>query len=456
VRLPVLPSVTGSIARDGRRKRIVTADVRGRFDRARAVVFALLIGLWIALPWIHVGGAPAVFLDVEARKFFLFGLTFNAQDTWLLFFLLSGVGFGLVFVTAVAGRAWCGWACPQTVFLEGVYRRIERWIEGPREKHLRRDARGASAERALRKTVKHAAFVLVSIAIAHVVLAYFVSLPRAVAMVRASPTEHLEAFVWVTSIAALLYGNFAWFREQFCVVMCPYGRLQSVLLDDDSLVVGYDVKRGEPRGKRSQTGAGDCVDCKRCVVVCPTGIDIRDGLQMDCLACTACIDACDDVMDRLGRPRGLIRYDSPNGLAEKPRRFLRPRIFVYSAMLAVGAVVAAVAATARTDFEATVTRLAGAPYTIEADSIRNAFDLHVVNKRGARARFAIAVDAPGVDAIVPVAHLDLDALADAHVPLFLTMPASRFQSDVPVRVHLVREGTSDALDVRASFLGAKR
>ena len=213
------------------------------------------------------------------------------------------------------------------------------------------------------------------------------------------------------AISALLYGNFAWFREQLCVVLCPYGRLQSVLLDEDSLVVGYDAKRGEPRGKKGKA-QGDCVDCNRCVVVCPTGIDIRNGLQLDCVACTACIDACDDVMDKLGRPRGLIRYDSPNGLAGNPRRIVRPRLVLYSVLLLIGGVVAFFATRSRTDFEATASRLRGAPYTIDAGSLRNAFDLHLVNKRGARDAFLLSVDAPeGVDAVLPVTRLQIESLA---------------------------------------------
>jgi cytochrome c oxidase accessory protein FixG len=461
-RLPVIqpgesaPRETGAIRGDGHRPRIVPADVEGRFDRRRRVVFALLIALWAALPWVHVGGAPAVFLDVDARQFFLFGMTFNAQDSWLLFFLLSGVGFGLVYVTALAGRAWCGWACPQTVFLEGVYRRIERAIEGPREKHLRRDAGPVTLGRAARKVAKHALFVVASLLVAHVVLAYFVSIPRAFAMVRTSPAAHPEAFTWVLAVTALFYGNFAWFREQFCVVMCPYGRMQSVLLDDDSLVVGYDVKRGEPRGKKGQT-TGDCVDCNRCVVVCPTAIDIRDGLQLDCLACTACIDACDDVMDRLGRPRGLIRYDSTNGLKGQPRKIARPRLLVYTAMMIVGGVVAFLATRTRTDFEVLASRLPGAPYTLEAGSIRNAFDLHVVNKRSGRTAFDVSVEAPGeVQAVVPIARVELEPLGATHVPLFLTMPQASFHGDAKVVVRVVREG-ADAREAQAipvTFLGA--
>jgi cytochrome c oxidase accessory protein FixG len=456
VRLPVIQGATGSILSDGHRRRIVPADVSGRFDRARKVGFVLLIGLWVALPWIRIGGAPAVFLDDEARKFFLFGATFNAQDVWLLFFLLSGTAFGLVYVTALLGRVWCGWACPQTVFLEGVYRRIERLVEGPRERHLRRDAGEMTVGRAARKTTKHALFFVASAAVAHIVLAYFVSLPRAFAMVRSSPAAHPEAFGWVFAVTALFYGNFAWFREQFCVVLCPYGRLQSVLLDDDSLVVGYDAKRGEPRGKKGKA-EGDCVDCNRCVAVCPTAIDIRNGLQMDCVACTACIDACDDVMDRVGRPRGLIRYDSPRGLAGNSRRILRPRVALYSVLLVVGAAVAFFATRARTDFEATITRLRGAPYALENDTIRNAFDLHVVNKRGEAETFDLAVDAPNeVQAIVPIATLRVGPLADLHVPVFLTMPRGRFQRDVAVKVKVVREGTDgrDAITPAIMFLGA--
>ena len=458
VRLPVLSGATGSIQSDGHRKRIVPADVHGRFDSARKVVFVFLIALWIALPWIRIGGAPAVFLDDDARRFFLFGATFNAQDTWLLFFLLSGVGFGLVYVTALLGRAWCGWACPQTVFLEGVYRRIERLIEGPREKHLRRDAGALTFGRALRKIVKHAAFVLASVAIAHIVLAYFVSLPRAFAMVRGSPGAHPEAFVWVLAISGLFYGNFAWFREQFCVLLCPYGRLQSVLLDEDSLVVGYDAKRGEPRGKKGKV-EGACVDCNRCVAVCPTGIDIRDGLQLDCNACSACIDACDDVMIKVGRVPGLIRYDSPAGLAGGARRVFRPRLVLYTVLLVAGAVVAFFATRTRTDFEVTASRLRGAPYTIDAGALQNAFDLHLVNKRGERQVFLVSVEAPaGADVVLPVSRVQVEPLADAHVPVFLTMPQALFHGDSPARFRVSREasGGRDVVLVPVKFLGAAK
>ncbi len=448
----------GSLLADGHRKRIVPADVRGRFHFARTLVFAVLIVCAAALPWIRIGGAPALFLDVEHRKFFLFGATLNAQDTWLLFFVLSGAGFALVYVTAVAGRAWCGWACPQTVLLDGVYRRIERWIEGPRVPHMRRDDGPITFGRAARKIAKHAAFALVSVLIANIVLSYFVSLPTVMRMVRAAPGAHPEAFAWVAAISAVLYGNFAFFREQFCVVMCPYGRLQSVLLDDDSLVVGYDTARGEPRGKKGTSGAGDCVDCMRCVVVCPTGIDIRDGLQMDCIACTACIDACDDVMDRLARPRGLIRYDSPHGLAGEVRRFFRPRVILYTGLLVVGVVAATFAFRARTDFEANVVRLPGAPFTLEDKVVRNGFEVHLVNKSSQVHTFDVHVDAPSTaTTTLSMSRVELEPLAQGHVSFFITTPRGVHLGSDTVHVVVTRIGAqSESRSSDAHLLGVMR
>jgi cytochrome c oxidase accessory protein FixG len=450
---PELPSA--ALPTDGRRRAIQPADVKGRFHRARAIGFVLLIALWAALPWVKIGGHPAAFIDVDTREFFLFGATFNAQDTWLLFFLLTGVGFGLVYATALAGRVWCGYACPQTVFLEGVYRRIERLVEGPREKRLRRNAGAWTADKIVRKAISHALYVLVSLVVAHVLLSYFASLPATFAMVRQSPAAHPEAFAWVVAMIGAFYLNFAFFREQLCVVLCPYGRLQSALLDDHSLVVGYDARRGEPRGKKGAAGAGDCVDCKRCVVVCPTGIDIRNGTQMECLACTACIDACDDVMDKLGRPRGLVRYASERGLAGKPQRIVRPRMVLYTVLLVVGAVVAFVATRRRQDFEVSLLRLPGQPYTLESGQVRNALQLHVVNKRADRTSYRVEVEpAPGMSAVVPMQTVSLAALDGTLVPVFLTVPRETFHGDFLVRARVVREDDPrDAVTVQGTFLG---
>ncbi len=454
VRLPV---ITGSLGKDGTRRRPYPADVRGPWQRARRITYFALIALWIALPWIPIGGHPALFLDIERRQFFLFGLTFNAQDLWLLFFAATGVGFGLVYVTALLGRVWCGWACPQTVFIESMFRPIERLVNGPRNVASRRAKEPMSFDRVWRAIATHALYVIASLFVAHVFLAYFVSLPKLFAMVIGNPSAHPEAFGWMLAITALFYVDFGIFREQFCVVMCPYGRLQSVLVDDDSLTVGYDERRGEPRGK-SKKGYkgdnGDCVDCNRCVVVCPTGIDIRDGMQLDCIGCTACIDACDEVMDKLDRPRGLIRYDSLRGLRGEKRRILRPRIFAYTALLVLGALVATLAFHRRTSFEANIVRLPGAPYVRENDTLRNAFELHIVNKTSARATFAITpVADPDLVFIVPMSTIELESLESRRVPVFVTMDATRFLSDRPFVVEI--ESGGEKHPARATFLGAR-
>jgi len=453
----VIREPKSSLRADGGRNFVYPADVAGRFRAARKVVFVALLAIYAALPWIPVGGHPAVFLDVARREFYVFGGVFNAQDAWMTVFLLTGAAFGLVVLTATLGRVWCGWACPQTVFLDGVYRRVERWIEGPREKRMRRDRGPWTWDKAWRKALVHAIAIVVSLVLAHVLLAYFVSVREVFALVRQDPGEHVEVFVAVTALAAVLYGNFMWFREQFCVVLCPYGRLQSALLDGDSLVVGYDRARGEPRGKATKTRgapAGDCVDCQRCVVVCPTGIDIRNGLQMDCVGCTACIDACDAIMDRLARPRGLVRYDSQNGLAGQPRRVLRPRMLVYAALGLAGLTAAGLAFGGRSDVEVNVLRATGAPYVLDGDAIRDALHVHVVNKRSATTTFDIEpVAAVGAEFLVPIRTVTLAPLASADVPIFVTVARADYRGEFPIRLVLRPRAGGRSREVAATFLG---
>jgi cytochrome c oxidase accessory protein FixG len=290
---------------------------------------------------------------------------------------------------------------------------------------------------------------------AHIVLAYFASLPKTFEMVRHSPAAHPEAFLWAAGLTIALYANFAWFREQFCVVLCPYGRLQSVLTDAQSLFVGYDARRGEPRGKKGTAGAGACVDCKRCVVVCPTGIDIRKGVQLECVGCTACIDACDDVMDRLDRPRGLIRYDSLDGLSGKPRRIVRPRVIAYTFLLVLGATVAFFAAHRRTEFEVSLLRLQGAPFALVGDDVRDSLDLHIVNKVAAPRTFRIVVDpVDGMQVVLPLSTVSLPAMGSAHAPFFLSMSRARVHGNFPVRVNVYREDdASHPVEVRGTFVG---
>lgn len=387
-KLPVLGE--GSLRSDGSRNFIHPADVSGRFTNLKRVVFAVLIVVYLSLPFIEIGGHPAVFLDAAERRYYLFGAAFNAQDFWLVLLLLTGVALTLFVVTTLYGRVWCGYTCPHTVFLEGVYRPIERALEGPRAQRLKRNAGPMTFDKAWRKGVKHLLFVLVSLALSHFFLSYFVSLPSLLSMMGRSPAEHPTAFAWIVALSAALYFNFAWFREQLCLVICPYGRLQSTLTDEDTVVVGYDPVRGEPRGKKGTT-EGDCVDCNRCVVVCPTGIDIRNGLQMECVGCAACVDACDAVMDKVGRPRGLVRYDTLRGLEhhdDKPKA--RARLLFYGALGALWVAASVWAFRGHISFEASLLRPpGGTPYVVDGEEVRNTLRVHLVNKGSESATFQI-------------------------------------------------------------------
>jgi len=255
------------------------------------------------------------------------------------------------------------------------------------------------------------------------------------------------------ALSAIFYFNFSWFREQFCVVLCPYGRQQSVLLDTDSLVVGYDIQRGEPRGKAKDPRRGDCVDCGRCVAVCPTGIDIRNGLQMDCIACAECIDACDEVMDKLGQKRGLVRYDSQNGLLGKPKRVWRPRVALYTGLGVLGLAVATFAFSKHERFEANVLRVQGAPYVLDGDTVRNSYRLHLVNKEGEATTFHVEPEgSPSVSFTVPLKDVRLDSLGSADTPFFATMPRSAFAGERKLRI-VVRTDEGDRRVMEAPFLG---
>ena len=329
--------VLSTLNQDGTRNWIRPKLARGRFLRWRRITGYALIVLFILLPRIHIGGRPAILLDLLTRELSLFGMVFRPSDGFLLMLLGLSIVLVVFLVTALFGRVWCGWGCPQTVYLEHVFRPIERWLEGSPGQQQKLDAMGGLHARRIVKWVIYAG---ISFALSNVFLAYFVGTDRLETWVFESPLQHLGGFTVVTGVAALMLFDFAYFREQTCIVACPYGRLQTVLLDRQSLIVGYDKKRGEPRAQPKKHlqvigERGDCVDCGACVAVCPTGIDIREGLQMECIGCAQCIDACDTVMDKLERPRHLIGYTSKDQLAGKPRKVLRVRTLIYPILLAV-------------------------------------------------------------------------------------------------------------------------
>ncbi len=445
----------------GSRKYVYPADARGKWSRIKPFVYAVLIAVYVSLPFIEVGGNPAVWIDLPKRHFYLFGATFNAQDFYMMFFVLTGIGFTLIVAAAVFGRVWCGWACPQTVFLDGVFRRIERWIEGPAEKR-RRLANGPwTSEKIAKRILKHAIYLILAIVIAHTFLAYFSSAEGLGAMITEGPGAHPVTFGWAVALSAIIYGNFWWFREQLCIVICPYGRLQSVLQDADTINVTYDARRGEPRGKLKAKEAdptlGDCIDCGRCIAVCPTGIDIRNGHQLECIGCSYCIDACDEIMTKVGRPTGLIRYDSERAVTEGRRRFWRPRIFFYAFMGLAGLTVATIVISSNDVFEAEVLRGGGTTFTLLDDAVVNNLRIHVVNKHNAPTTFTLTVPEEGRRFItLPQPSVTLERFEDHDMPVLVKIPFEDYRRDMPLplRIDDSHSGTHRMLELK--ILGPTR
>jgi cytochrome c oxidase accessory protein FixG len=370
----------------------------------------------------------------------------------------TGIGFVLFVVTSLWGRVWCGYACPQTVFMEGVFRRIERWVEGPRLTRIRRNRGPWTFDRTWRKILKQLIFLLLSYLIAHIFLTYFLPAHELLEVIRSNPKEHMSAFLWTMFWTGILYFNYTWFREQTCLIVCPYGRLQSTLIDSETIIIGYDQSRGEPRMKGVDQG-GDCIDCYRCVEVCPTGIDIRNGLQMECIGCANCIDACDEVMVKIDKPPGLVRYDSQRGFDGDRRRFLRPRVWIYLGLGIVGMVAAFFFSSERAAYEAKVVRSRGMPFVIEEGRIRNLYTLHIQNKTTGSAVYFIApaddiTTLPGsLEFIIPQRVVRLAGLASTQTPLFATLPRAEYTGPFDFHFTVTDSLTAQERWVKVRFRG---
>ena len=420
--------VLSTMNRDGSRRRIRPKLSKGRYHRGRLVTAWGLILAFTLIPILKMNGKPLMLFDIARREFTFFGSTFLPTDTFPLMLLLFGIFLGIFLVTAVWGRLWCGWACPQTVYMEFLYRPLEVLIEGGRNRLIETDRSGTSG----RRLITQVAFLVVSAFLANTFLAYFVGWDRLLGWMASSPAEHPAAFAVMLGTTALMFADFGWFREQTCILACPYGRFQSVLLDRHSLVVGYDERRGEPRRpwrKAEERTAGDCVDCGLCVATCPTGIDIRDGaLQMECIACTQCIDACDAVMERVGLERGLIRYTSQAELASGERRFLRPRLVVYSAILVVVFGVLGLSLAAKASADVTVLRGLGAPFQVlPSGQVSNQLRLKITNRSDSERSYAFELFGGGDLTLVapenPLVVMPGDTQMTA---AFVTAPAAAF------------------------------
>jgi len=403
----------------GTREWVYPQSIGGTFTSLRRWTFlALHVALFVA-PWITVKGHPLILLDLPHRRVFLMGAVFTPADTIFLVLLLLFMAFSLFFFTAIFGRIWCGYACPQTVFLESWIRPLEVWIEGDRTQRKRRDGAGMSWDKAWRKGAKWSAFGAVSVLLGMAMTSLFAG-ARPLWTGQASAMS----YTFVAIFAAFWFVDFTWFREQFCIYLCPYARFQSALTDDETLLISYDEARGEPRGTK-RGPEGGCIACQKCVVVCPQGIDIREGFQLECIQCARCVDACESVMSRFDQPT-LVRYSSIAADESKASRPLRPRTLVYGALLTTLTAAALVLLLGRVPFEASVNRAPGSLYTVDADGyVRNTYLLQLTNKAGTGESVAYQVALDGLD----LGELTMPTLTVAPeqsmtIPLVVRVPAS--------------------------------
>lgn len=367
----------------GKRVWIYPQKPKGKLFNARAIVAGVLLTMLFTLPFVKVNGEPLFLLNVVERKFIIFGYIFWPQDFFLFGLAMLTFMVFIVLFTVVFGRLWCGWACPQTIFMEMVFRRVEYWIEGDAAHQKALNKMPWNTEKILKKTAKLSLFFVISFIIANTFLSYIIGIDKLFSFA-AEPSAHVGGLISLLVFTGIFFSVFAWFREQACIVVCPYGRLQGVLLVKESIVVAYDYIRGEPRGKfkkNAPKATGDCIDCRQCVKVCPTGIDIRHGTQLECVNCTACIDACNFMMRSVGREEGLIRLASEKSIAEKQPFKITARIAGYIAVLCVLVTILGFALYNRSDVETTILRTPGMLYQEQGeDKVSNLYNIKIVNK----------------------------------------------------------------------------
>ncbi|MEM9585795.1 MAG: cytochrome c oxidase accessory protein CcoG [Planctomycetota bacterium] len=431
--LPPQEHVLSTLEQDGSRRWLRPMLAKGPLWRRRRYLGFALIAFFVVLPHLRIGGRPVVLLDIAAREFTFVGHTFLPTDTMLLALAMIGVFVSIAFLTAVGGRLWCGWACPQTVYMEFVFRPIDRFFEGT----IGRGGKARNPTSVPMRALRLGVYFVLSAALANTFLAYFVGTERLWVWMRSSPIQHPAAFFVMAGTTIAMLFDFLFFREQLCLIACPYGRFQSVMLDRKSLIVGYDVNRGEPRGKMRKkkveaesSPKGDCIDCHKCVAVCPTGIDIRKGLQMECINCTQCIDVCNEVMEKIGRAPNLIGFTSQDQLAGKSSSWLRPRTILYPLVLCGIAIAFGLVLSSKYAFDARPLRALGNPYTrLESGRLQNSLKLRLVNRSGQRQTYVAALSSPSVASLTVLddSAMTLEPGGTVIVPLSIDFPPSLTQ-----------------------------
>ncbi|MCU7498014.1 MAG: cytochrome c oxidase accessory protein CcoG [Ignavibacteria bacterium] len=449
----------GIVSKEGKRNWIYPKKPKGKYYKARTMVSIVLLLFFFGAPFLRYKGNPVFLINIVDRKFIILGTVFGPHDFFLLLLSMIALVLFIFLFTTIFGRVFCGWVCPQTVFMEMVFRKIEYLIEGDASRQRQLKKSRWTAEKIMKKGLKSVIFFILSFLVANTFLAWVIGTGELYRIVSDPPGEHLTGLISITAFSLAFYGVFAWFREQACILVCPYGRLQGVLLDENSLVIAYDYTRGEPRGKLKKsevkTEKGDCVDCRMCVDVCPTGIDIRNGTQLECINCTACIDACDMVMEKTSRPKGLIRYASLKGIREKKGFRFTQRVVFYSSVIMILIAVVAYLLLTRTDFDVSFLRTPGLLSQEQAGGrISNIYDLKVTNKTFTDTPMKLELEyEEGEIKVIGYDNLISKAQAITATKVLVTLSEKKLKGLItPLKIS-VYAGDKKVDEVKTSFLG---
>lgn len=447
-----------TVDESGKRKWIYANKPKGRLYNIRSVLSVFYFAVFFGLPFVEINGRPLFLFNIPEAKFILFGKIFWPQDFFIFGLTMVTFVFFIILFTAAFGRLFCGWACPQTNFMEMMFRKVEYWVLGDAPAQRQLNASSWTGKKIAKITLKHVLFFLLSFIIANFFLAYIIGIKELEKIIVEPVTEHVVGFASILVFSGVFYGVYAFFREQACTVVCPYGRLQSVLLDKNSMIVAYDYKRGEPRGnfkKQAAENLGDCIDCHLCVKVCPTGIDIRNGVQMECVGCTACIDACDHIMDSIGKPKGLIRYASENSIANgEPLRYT-VRMKLYTSLCFLLLAILSVILMTRKDIDATVIRTAGMLYQERGtDSLSNLYNIKLINKTTKDLSIKVALqDGQGNIQMAGKSTIDIKKEGQASGTFFIILPKSVIKERKTILKLVLYSNGEELVTTKTSFLG---